>query len=179
MQKTFNRYPKEMQQTFNRYSKDIQKIFKRYSKDIQQIFKRYSTNIQKISKRNRASTKSNSDFCWFLDPKQIVSFWWFLRVYLNQVFGAYIYVYIYIYIYLGKFHHDRALFSLTGIMVRLRGIIPKWPNYSGEREILFHLPRHIWVIRWISMILPLVPAVGVLGFCRESFRFKRYRFWFS
>ena len=96
MQKTFNRYPKEMQQTFNRYSKDIQKIFKRYSKDIQQIFKRYSTNIQKISKRNRASTKSNSDFCWFLDPKQIVSFWWFLRVYLNQVFGAYIYVYIYI-----------------------------------------------------------------------------------
>ena len=34
-------------------------------------------------------------------------------------------------IHLGKFHHDRTLFSLTGIMVRIREIIPKWPNYSG------------------------------------------------
>ena len=29
-----------------------------------------------------------------------------------------------------------SLFSLTGIMVRIRGIIPKWPNYSGEWNIM-------------------------------------------
>ena len=35
-------------------------------------------------------------------------------------------------IILGKFHHDRALFSRTlEIMVNFRGIIPKWPQDSG------------------------------------------------
>ena len=34
--------------------------------------------------------------------------------------------------HLGKFHHDRTLFSGTlEIMVRIWGIIPKWPNNSG------------------------------------------------
>ena len=48
--------------------------------------------------RNRASTKSNRDFCWFLDPKQRFFYkiqlflGWLLRVYLNQVFSAYIYI---------------------------------------------------------------------------------------
>ena len=46
--------------------------------------------------RNRASAKSNGDFCWFLDPKQRFFYkiqlflGWLLRVYLNQVFSAYI-----------------------------------------------------------------------------------------
>ena len=33
--------------------------------------------------------------------------------------------------FLGKFDHDRTLFSLTGIMVYVRKIIPKWPQDSG------------------------------------------------
>ena len=58
--------------------------------------------------RNRASAKSNGDFCLFLDPKQRFLYkiqlflGWFLRVYLNQVFSAYkyiVYIYNYIYIY--------------------------------------------------------------------------------
>ena len=38
---------------------------------------------------------------------------------------------------LGKCHHDRTLFSLTGMMVR--GIIPIWPNYSG-----------LWISCWCT-----------------------------
>ena len=36
-----------------------------------------------------------------------------------------------LYIYLGKFDHDLTVLPNPGIMVYLRGIIPKWPNYSG------------------------------------------------
>ena len=47
---------------------------------------------------------------------------------------------------LGKFHHDRALFSRTlesCFFFFYRGVIPKWAQDSGEREILFHLPRRM------------------------------------
>ena len=45
--------------------------------------------------------------------------------------GGYISIYIYILtLYIWVKFNDNTQFSLTGIMV-IRGIIPKWPNYSG------------------------------------------------
>ena len=48
------------------------------------------------------------------------------RNYLVDSHVIIVIIIICIYIYLGKFHHDLTATSL-GIMVRIRGIIPKWP----------------------------------------------------
>ena len=41
---------------------------------------------------------------------------------------------------LGKFHHDRSLFSHPGIIVRLREIIPKWAELFRLVKY-YNLPR--------------------------------------
>ena len=42
-------------------------------------------------------------------------------------------------------YNDRTLFSLTGIMVRIREIIPKWPHYSDEWNIIIYLDTYKYV----------------------------------
>ena len=60
-------------------------------------------------------------------------------------------IYIYIWLYLGKFHHDRTLFSRTlGIMVYLREIIPFYGRKIQVSEIL--LFAHIYIYIYIYSI---------------------------
>ena len=54
-----------------------------------------------------------------------------MYIYIRIYIYMYIYIRIYIYMLLGIFHLDLTSRPSPGIMVFIREIIPKWPNYSG------------------------------------------------
>ena len=64
-----------------------------------------------------------------------------------------------IYIYLGKFHHDLTATSL-GIMVRIRGIIPEWPEFRLVKY--YNLP--IYIYAYGLVIILLSPCLSLFMF---------------
>jgi len=49
-------------------------------------------------------------------------------IHFNSIFHCNILTY---YVNLGKFHHDLTVLPKPGTMVKVRGIIPKWPQDSA------------------------------------------------
>ena len=62
-------------------------------------------------------------------------------------------IYPYITIYLGKFHHDRTLFSgALGIMVRIREIIPFYGRKIQVSEILYFTQAYLQTSQQFSSL---------------------------